>query len=273
MNIETSTQPNQPEITADFVLSQIPQELRTTTDEELKRKQAELTTLPYMRGIDAEVILLESGEDLGFQMAKTNKIAGSISPVFKDWSSEIESRKGRAVDVAKRLLNPGEFGIEQTFHLQEPIKAIRLKKIDGPNGPIYFVEDGTHRVSGVKLLQMKSIPARVEDMTSISSVETSAGELKREWQRRIKAGLIDGDISERPNGSKTTYYLKIKNQALPWMSLPGPTFTKFCQTYKRLYPDFPNGLKTLKGVDITSQDLSSSEAFGYFMSKEISKNR
>lgn len=230
-------------------------ELEGADDATLEAEQEKLKELPYYSGNDVRDILDYQGDDEGLKFVDTTKIVGSVSPAFEDWSTEYESRKGRVVGVAKGLLKPNDASVERIFHLKKPNEQIKLKKITGPGGDVFFAQDGTHRVAGSKLARLAAIPARIENMNKVSEVYADDKLLAEEWQGRIKKGLITGTVTQEKNRFKLT----IEKQALPWMHLPQAKLKKFSKFYESVYPG------SLDKVGIPKDALLDDVGYNYFM--------
>lgn len=229
----------------------IPAEIKSADREALETRQKKLTDLPYMSGQKARDVLDYKGEDEGFMMVDTDAIIGSVSPAFKNWSTEYESRRGRTADVAEKLIEGTEESIDYVFHVKnDPANGIKLKKLSGPDGDLFFVEDGTHRVAGSKLARLPRLPAQVENMSNLSEVRTTDEILKSDWERMIRKGLIKGTIEETDASGTKFFNLKIDSQVLPWMNLPQWNAIKLTEHYLERYPGSLNDVKSLTTGEI-----------------------
>ena len=150
----------------EMVAVDISPETKGLDDTELAEKQKQLKKLPYFPAIRAGDLLEKPGKQTEFAMAETDKIIGSVSVSFDDWSTEYVSRKGRAVEVAKEILQATPASLERVFHTQKPNEQIRLKRVSGPGGDVFFAIDGSHRIAGCKLVGIPEIPAQIEDVAS-----------------------------------------------------------------------------------------------------------
>ena len=245
----------------------VPAELLTADREALSALQKELSNLPYVPGQDAREILGRDGENEGVMVVDTDAIVGSVSPAFRDWSTEYESRKGRIVDVAQEILKGTPESIEHVFHITDPAHGVKLKKISGPKGDLFFVADGTHRVAGSKLARLTELPAQVENMTELSELRTTDSALKSQWDLRIKKGFIRGKVEETttPSGDKT-YNLKIDSQVLPWMSLPQSKLTKLSTFYLDRYPNSLDDIRSFTtGEIIPKEALLNQDAMNLYL--------
>ncbi|MBT3348854.1 hypothetical protein HN954_00210 [bacterium] len=171
------------------------------------------------------------------EIVDTKKVVGSVAPI-KDWSVEYDSRQGRHVSVANDILTGSNKSLDHVFHLERTKDAIKLIKIEGPSGPVYFNRDGTHRTGGVKLSKLSEFPALVtETVTMPSKVVTTDLILKTEWERNIDKGFIKGRINESMNGNKKEFSLEIEDQVLPWMHLNKAEVLKMNEAYAKVYPE------------------------------------
>ncbi len=132
-----------------------------------------------------------------FCLVETDKIVGRpFAKEYEDgWSHEYESRKGRIVEIAGEFVrgvqnllqdatreNAALIGqLERVFHLNEPAERIKVLALDGPSGPIYLVEDGTHRVAAAKLINLKAIPCEVTKIKYPLTQWTYDEEVARFW--------------------------------------------------------------------------------------------
>ena len=238
----------------------VPQELRKVDDEGLEIRRKTLAGLPYLPGNDLRGVLDYAGKDGGLLMVKTEEIVGSVSPAFRDWSTEYEGRKGRIAAVAKALIHPTEDSLERVFHLGKPNEQIKLKKVSGPGGDMFFADDGTHRVAGAKLAKTPEIPAHVEDMSELREVRTTDAVLRDEWEARIEKHLIQGRVETSVTGKNSPVYtLFIHRQVLPWMHLPQSKLVKVSKFYEQQYPD------SLGKLGVPKEIFTNSVAMNYYL--------
>lgn len=245
----------------------IPAEMHSANTEALYAMQQELADLPYVPGEDVKEILDYDGEDEGVMMVDTDAIVGSVSGAFEDWSSEYGSRKGRVVDVAQQLMKGTEETIDHVFHVKDPKHGVKLKKVSGPGGDLFFVVDGTHRVAGSKLARLPELPAQVENMTELTEVRTTDPLLKSQWEERIRRGLIRGTIEETTTtADRKTFHLKIESQVLPWMNLPQNKLIKMTKFYLEHYPSSLDNLKSFTtGEKIPKEALLDQVAMNFYL--------
>ncbi len=252
----------------DSVQSVLPENLQNADDEILRTAQSDLKDIPYMHSDNSRDLTDAMGMDEGTLLVETDKIVGSVSPAFENWSSEYAGRKDLVINIAKKLMRPTEESLENVFHLKEPEKGgVKLKKISAPEGDLFFVIDGTHRVAGSKLAQTPELPAQVEKMADVSEVKCKDKQVKYGWENLIKIGLIKGEIHESiDNDGNKEYSLKIEKQVLPWLHLPQPKMLKMNTVYKDKYPKAFENLKTIDGKHIPVEALTDEIAFNAFSS-------
>ena len=216
----------------------IPEDIKGLDTSQLEYMHKQLANLPYLSQTEFSELLYPQGQSLGMIMIDTEKIVGSISPAFTNWSTEYNDRKGRAVSVAKQLINPTEESIDNVFHIKDPRLGIKLKELPTPEGSLFFVMDGSHRVAGCKLARVPRIPALVEKIPESHVVSTYSSVLRAEWEKRIKCGLISGSIQEViDEQNEKSYILKIESQVLPWMYLSSSKIVKLNMFYFSFFPD------------------------------------
>jgi len=250
------------------VESEIPQDVKSLTKEELIEKQRELKELPYLSVETFFELVYFSGEDLGLIMVDTEDIVGSISGVFKDWSTEYDFRKGRNVAVAQQLINPTPESVDRIFHVSEPWfqNGIKLRQLSTPEGNIYFVIDGSHRVAGCKLAKLNKIPAFVETIPEAKEISTNSYILKSQWEEKIKKGLIAGNIeiaNNRKDGN--SYVLNIQSQLLPWMYLSNSKVVELNRFYFEHFPLARNLNSLSNGEPISKEVLSDDSLFNNYL--------
>ncbi len=207
-----------------------------------------LSAEAYLPAQDAGDLTNGSGTDLGFHSVENDKIVGSVSLAFDNWGSEYESRSGRVEGVAKELAAGSDAGLEQVFHAEDPNQRIKLKEIAGPDGPLFIVKDGTHRVAATKLAEMPRVLAQIESASTPDHLTTKDRLKADDWQKMIDQGIIDGKVAEKPDGS---FELNVDKQVLPWAGLDRNSLIKVSKIYKQKYPGALQNLKNLK----TGKDL------------------
>ncbi len=256
-----------------MIKTAIPAEVQSADEKTLQNMKEALADLPYLPGGDVKEILDFNGEDEGFQLVNTYAIVGSVSPSFENWSTEYQGRKGRTVDIAKEIMEGTEESVDKVFHIKDPKQGIKLKKLSGPSGDLYFVEDSSHRVSGAKLAQLPELPAQVENVTNVSEVNTDDLELKLQWEERIKCGLIKGHIEEVATKSgQKVFKLNIESQVLPWMNLPQGKLIEVTKFYFERYPNSLDNLKSfVTGKKIPKEVLLDTIAMNYYLADRWSE--
>lgn len=240
---------------------------------QLEDMQKDLKELPYISHEEFTELLYPQGQSLGMNMVDTNNIVGSISPAFIDWSTEYGSRKGRVVNIAKQLINPTTESVDNVFHIKDPRFGIKLKQLSTPEGDLFFVMDGSHRVAGCKLARVPRIPALVEKIPESYVVSTYSSELKDEWEKRIKNGLISGNIQEViDEQNEKSYILKIESQVLPWMYLSSSKIVNLNKFYFSFFPDAKDLKFILNNENIPRDVLTDENVFNSYISNRINEN-
>lgn len=245
----------QTQITIEKIKDSVPKHIIEADGNTLEQKREELKELPYVHGNDLrEIIDYRTTGESEFNFIETDKIIGSVSPAFEDWSTEYEGRKNRITTIAKELCEANEESTERTFHLKDPKRQVQLLKIPGPkpNTEVYFVDDGTHRVAACKLIELSDIPAQVKNMEKVKKVQTIDRNLAYQWEERIERGLITGKINW-PENEGNEIELEIDEQVLPWMHLPQQKFIRFNRFYDSRYPEALDGLRTTKNQEIPKE--------------------
>jgi len=187
-------------------------------------------------------------EEQRFSWVETDKIVGRpFAQSFSGgWSHEYHSRKGRIVQIAMNLLqgvlqdrdDMVKAEIEHVFHQNKPYERIQLLVLEGPGGPIYLVEDGTHRVAAAKLLGLKRIPCSVRRIKYPLKQTTTDREMFEYWQRAIDLGLIQGSSNiVDMNGSTTRYEIQVTSELFPWIRVCQHRFLRINRMYEKVYPD------------------------------------
>jgi len=214
---------------------------------------------------------ISAEEEERFSWVETDKIVGRpFAKSFSDdgWSHEYHSRTGRIVQIATNLLqvlqDPDdmvESAIDHVFHHQnKPYERIQLLVLEGPRGPIYLVEDGTHRVAAAKLLGLKRIPCSVRRIKYPLKQTTTDREMFEYWQRAINLGLIQGSSNiVNMNGSTTRYEIQVTRELFPWIRVCQHEFLRINQIYEKVYPD------SLRNLPIPRDALLDEVANNHFM--------
>jgi hypothetical protein len=239
-------------------IGEIPDEQTLQERQELLAERLVIDTNDFR---DATAGLEETGI---FTWADTDKIVGrpfaNVNP--GGWSFEYSERKGRIIEIAKKILeivkNP--FNAELIFHYRAPTGRIKLVSIEGPGGPIYTVEDGSHRVAGSMSLGLREIPAEVKRIKYPIEVTTQDENIVKDWQRKIELGLIQGKIEEIQRENKKLYKLTVEREVLPWIrTVDQDALIRISRIYEKLY------LGSLDNLPIPRDALMDPVANNYFM--------
>jgi len=244
-----------------------------TLEQYLNLRRLKLSEQPIIDNsfFNQALMWISAEEEERFSWVETDKIVGRpFAKSFSDdgWSHEYHSRTGRIVQIATNLLqvlqDPDdmvESAIDHVFHHQnKPYERIQLFVLEGPGGPIYLVEDGTHRVAAAKLLGLKRIPCSVISIKYPLKQVTTDREMFEYWQRAIDLGLIQGssNIVDR-NGSTTKYEIQVTRELFPWIRVCQHEFLRINQIYEKVYPD------SLRNLPIPRDALLDEVANNHFM--------
>ncbi|MBT3230400.1 hypothetical protein HN358_01265 [Candidatus Uhrbacteria bacterium] len=252
-----------------MVNESISDEIRGASREELETMRGDLDKEPFITSAEAHELFMCDAEDEGVALVDTKAIVGTVSGAFKNWGDEYQSRKGQVVDVAESLISGSDGDVERVFHMNSPTGGVKLRKISGPSGDLFFCIDGTHRTASAKLVNLGEMPARVENATNPESVSTSDKYVKREWEDRIKRGLIKGRIEKDEYAEgHDSYSLIIESQVLPWMVLSRHGMKKMTRVYLEKYPGSLDDLTTLDGEKIPPEALVDEIAMNFFIAGE-----
>jgi hypothetical protein len=205
------------------------QEVKLPKIFEIKRKHREMAELPYLKTFD--VTGNYDGEEPKQERVLTSQIIASprlenwADEYHGDWAAEgLSSVEKMSQEIQK---DPDEFW-ENNQH------AVKLTKIDGPKGPIYAVEDGSHRVAAAKFAEALEIPAEVSDLTNRREYATTKETDVLWWQALIASGAIKGQINQSNHESTLTLD---ETPELPWIIRPRSDFIKVNRIYQEIYGD------------------------------------
>ena len=209
---------------------------------------------------DAELGLDEARE---FTSVDVTKIVGRPSAdQWRDgWAHEYEARAGRIDSVEAAIRSGDPQLIENIFHTQKPDERIKLSAYDGPAGPMYGVEDGTHRVAGSMRAGLEEIPASVRRIKFPFSFRGRAVEQAQDIRSKIALGMIDGEIQEtKDEHGEPIYTYVIRHEVLPWLHTTSQRdLIKISRMYEQLYPG------TLNDLPIPRDALVDPIANNYYM--------
>ena len=244
-----------------------------TLEQYLNLRRLKLSEQPIIDNsfFNQALMWISAEEKQRFSWVETDKIVGRpFAQDFSDgWSHEYHSRTGRIVQIATNLLrgvlqdrdDMVKAAIDHVFHHQnKPYERIQLFVLEGPGGPIYLVEDGTHRVAAAKLLGLKHILCSVRSIKYPLKQTTTDREMFEYWQRAINLGLIQGssNIVDR-NGSTTKYEIQVTRELFPWIRVCQHEFLRINQIYEKVYPD------SLRNLPIPRDALLDEVANNHFM--------
>lgn len=259
-------------LSGEEVVSKISEQLRIAKESglafdeaALQERQKALAEIPIINSHVFREATAVLEEEPIFSWVETDKIVGR--PLGDQnsggWSFEYSERKGRIVKIAKELstAEQDEQKIEHIFHPKKPNERIKLSVLEGPSGPIYSVEDGTHRVVGAMTAALREIPCDVMrikyPLEQITTVESDISD----WQRKIELGLIQGKVETLQNDAgKKFYKLIVQKEILPWIRTTVQSeLIKINLMYERMYPN------SLDKLDVPRDALVDSIANNYFM--------
>ncbi len=173
----------------------------------------------------------------------------------RGWAYEFASREGRVQALAERLATEEPEKLEDIVHLTEPRQRIQLTEIPGPSGPLYMVDDGTHRVIAALVAGLPELPAQVKRIRYPLVVDTTSAEVAAEWQRLIDRGLVEGQIEE----SDGRCHLTVTHEVLPWIRTANEhDLATISRTYESLYPG------SLDDLEIPRAALIDPTAFNFY---------
>ena len=242
-----------------------PQEKKERKEKMLDEKRKALRERAI---IDAGVFKDMAGtdKDTAFSWVGVDKIVGrpSADSYNGGWDFEYESRKGRIVDIADNLLDIYDEpeNIEEVFHLKKPNERIRVLALDGPAGPIYSVEDGTHRIAGAMTAGLSEIPCVTERAVYPLEQVTTDKEYADDCEQKIKMGMIQGSVEEHTNeDGRAVFNITVEKEILPWTRIASQNdFIKVNKMYEEQYPD------SLNNLSVPRDALVDPVANNYFMS-------
>lgn len=219
---------------------------------ELKKESLEIEN--FISAQDFEDTIGDKKMDLGFCRVKTDAIIGSVSPAFKNWSSEYSSREGQIERIATELRDtqdpqPLNEIVERIFHVQSQKQPIRLNLFHGPNGPIFMVEEGTHRVAACKLAKTDSVLAEVSESKEPQEIWTTESYRANDWKKMIERGLIEGNVDEYEG----KYYLDMNKQVIPWCHRERNHFFQMNNVYKNVYENAFENITSFHGEKIPKE--------------------
>lgn len=196
---------------------------------------------------------------------QTDKIVGRPSAdSFQDgWAHEYERRAGRIQEISAELSSEKPLSVERVFHINNKEQRIQLAAYDGPEGPMYDVRDGSHRVAGTMRAGIVEFPASVRrvrfEFSFVGRNEDQAFDIRK----KIELGLIQGEVSEQQDEQGKKYFVyTIKNEIVPWLHTTSQKdLIKISRTYEKLYPG------ALEKLPIPRDILVDPVANNYYMAR------
>lgn len=205
----------------------------------------------YLSGDTIGIDEFSEGEDLGVVVVDNNAIVGHADDEDSgSWEPLTESRGALVEKMAQDIrtnstAQADAAGFELNAEKQSaPQDAqVNLRRVDGPEGPIFFVKDGADRVAASKLAKMSEMLAKVERAKEPDQITTKDSKRANEWKKMMERGLIEGQVKGPENEE---FSLKIKKQVLPWCSAERKDFFVANTAYDRVYPEAFDKIKSLK---------------------------
>ena len=234
-------------------------------DEVLRARMESLEEMPIIDTSEFMDVYNRKEEDSTYRWVETDKIIGRpFGEDYKEgWAHEYNDRQGRLVEVAKSLLevDANQESIERVFHPNNKEERLKLTAINGPEGPIYLADDGTHRVGGIKLAGLTEIPAEVASIEYPMTTKDWSQEKFDDWQKKIDLGLIKGEIGEGLNKSgKKVQQLKVESEVCEWIrTVEQSRLIKISRMYEQVYPG------SLDSLPIPRDALVDQVANNYYM--------
>jgi hypothetical protein len=171
------------------------------------------------------------------------------------WHNMYSSRQGSCEAITNGLVTDPKKTLEKAMGEGTNGFEVRLQQVDGPDGPIYIVFDGSHRVGIAKAMDIPYVLAKVVKTQAEVSV-TGTEKDKAYWEALIDINILRGNVSETnlPDGT-SGYQLDVvdigADAIYPWIvnSYSAPINAM----YKRLYPNSSLGTVDLHGQRISNK--------------------
>ena len=233
------------------------QQLLSLQDDQLQveidqRRKQLASSLPFFTALQ-----YRTEPDEKFKLIPLKQIVGSVSPSFERWGFEYPSRTrtGRHLAVitnllkgfASKLIFDLNNAINLVFHVTDRVygERIALGEMSGVEefGSIYWVIDGTHRVSVCKVLELDQIPAVIKPIAPTPDLITR--EYSRTaiwWQSLGEAGLLDISTIQSDTSlvqGETAYRCEIQSKPqIPWIVWcnNAKELVELNRLYESLYP-------------------------------------
>jgi len=176
----------------------------------------------------------------------TDWVDPSLIPITLSprWNNiDRDPRRSTVVNVAEWLRGASELSssIDQWLKSMFTEEPIPFKPIYGPAGPIYQVDNGTHRAHAARIWGLPRVLARVMvDLLPIPLNPVCGRDLTPLWTGLRRRGLLQADVDD---GS---WYLW--SVAAEWMLTPPAPATQMNAAYERIYP---GALQTITGMTLT----------------------
>lgn len=261
--IETSKEPAV--VSTDEVLQKIQgqvAEKESLSIQELDTRRVALGERPMLQGRDLLEVIEGAQYETSFSWIPTNKVAGAW--LFDEgWRYELDAQKEKLLELAETI--QGAQGDPKAargiFAPEQSRQRIIVTKIDGPQGSVYLLDEGTRRTTAALMLELTEIPADVRALRypahQVSRDKGQAGD----WERLIQLGLVKGRVNQDVgDDGKPEYTLTVSREVIPW--LRESSFSKIRRisgVYEYYYPG------SLDNLAIPKEALFDPIAYNFYM--------
>lgn len=211
----------------------------------LVERQRELQSRPHLGSHTLMHAIVHPDQHKSrFAWIEVDKVIGRQSFLGGDWSTEMPSKTGKITALARSLSNPTPDDVEQLFRIKQKDEPIIAIAINGPAGPIYYIEDGTHRTVAAMVLGLKYIPVNLWQIGYPLVDSTYNKDLIGQWRTKLSQGYITGNLDtvKKPGekGPILKTNLNVTNEVLPWARCPNGRGREISRVYTQVYPDSLN---------------------------------
>ena len=187
-----------------------------------------------------EYVERTSTEVRQLEFVSTDAVIGR--PMGRVWGEEYDDRKGRTQAIVDNLNASATTSeqSEQIFNLENKTsQRIKLRALETPSGDVFSVQDGTHRVSGIKAAELSQFPAEVTRNTYPGKITTTDSALVKRCERLFELGLASGSITEgvdEKGVNKQT--IIITDEKYSWLrNTSSNELGQILKTITKVYPD------------------------------------
>jgi hypothetical protein len=132
------------------------------------------------------------------------------------------------IDVAAALATSTD--LHRWVELMSPDHdSVHVSQIEGPAGPIYEVDTGTHRAHAARLFSFPRLLALVRPAGLPVAVRPTDPETSAVWSGLIERGLLQAKVSDHQ-------WWYVRAVVADWMLAPPSEATQINTAYERLYP-------------------------------------